>query len=674
MDQNFLQHNKIKILFSNLSTMKTYNLHLLLLLKRLGLILCMFFLARLFFLLLNHSHFTHPGLAETLCVFIVGMRFDLSVIVYFNLLVILMHILPLGSIKNKKAYQAFIRYYMIIVNSLLILIDLADARYFDFTLKRSTAFQYYFITGSDDFLTLLPRFIADYWYIGLYWAGLLALFSYLFHRGKMQKKIRQGAGRFKIKHLLYQFPAFIILSGLLLVGARGGLQNKPLTVSNATKYTSVQSAPLALNTPFAVMTTFGHKNIEYEEYFTLEQCHEIFPVRHQYSYPDSAFRKINIVIILLESFSREYSGYLNGTKGYTPFLDSLMQHSLCFANAYATATRSIDAVHCITTGIAPLMDDPFTLSVYNTNRFASLATILKEKDYRTAFFHGGTNGTLNIDSYADMAGFDWYYGRSEYGNEDDYDGYWGIYDHAFLQYFARKLNTFKEPFFAFEFTLSSHNPYQIPPEYEEMFPEDEVKIHPVVRYTDFALQQFFKTASGMPWFNNTLFVLLADHTGHSLSAAENMRKEEEYRLTDLQLQYYKNLAGQYAIPLLFYFPGDSLAGRHDFTFQQSDIVPSILDYMNYNEAFIAFGSSAFRDGKARMAFQCAHDVYTLTQGDYTLVFDGQESVSLYNTKKDPGQKHNLIDQEKQLASEMEKYIKAALQQYNYRMINNKLFP
>ncbi len=653
--------------------MNEYNKHLLLLIKRLLLVLLLFLLARVFFLILNYPHFSPLGFSEMLKVFFVGMRFDLSVIIYFNIPLILMHILPIGKVKNNRIYQGFIKWYFITLNALLIMIDMADARYFDFTLKRSTAFQYQFITGSDEFLVLLPRFIVDYWYVILSWIGAVFLFSFLYSLGDLRKNTFLPV-RSKAVSIVYQIVMFAFLMGMMLVGARGGLQNKPLTVSNATKYTSAKYAPIVLNTPFAVMTTFGHKSLEYREYFTLEECHEIYPVLHQYEHADTSFRKINVVFLLLESFSREYSGYLNGYKGYTPFLDSLMQQSLLFTDAYATATRSIDAVNCITSGIAPLMDDPFTLSVYNTNKFGSIAGILNEEGYRTGFFHGGTNGTLNIDSYADMAGFDSYFGRSEYNNEDDYDGYWGISDHAFLQFFAEQLNTFEEPFFALEFTLSSHNPYEVPEKFHEQFPENNVKIHRVIQYADYSLQQFFKTASSMPWFNNTLFVMLADHTGHSVTSTENSNKEEEYRLNDYQLKKYKNSAGQYSIPILFYFPGDSLVGEKDFTFQQSDIIPSVLDYMGYNKPFIAFGKSAFRQGDQRVAFQCANDIFHVASGDYSLLFDGQKSISLYNNKLDPEQKHNLLDEEQEVADKMETLIKAIVQQYNYRMISNQLTP
>jgi len=653
--------------------MKDYNRHILLLVKRLLIALFLFFCARVFFLVLNHSHFAYLSFLDAAYVFFVGMRFDLSVIVYFNLPIILMHVLPLGKVKNKKGYQYFIKYYFVIVNSSLILFDLGDARYYDFTLKRSTAYLLYTLL-SDDVPILIPRFIVDYWYVPATWIMLVLTAWLLYSMSNLQKKTFPDKAGNKFISLAYQYMVFAIILGLALLGARGGLQNRPLTVVNATKYTSVKSAPLALNTPFTIMTTYGHKYLEEKAYFEFGKSEEIYPIIHQYDYPDSAFRKINVVFLLLESFSREYSGFLNGYKGYTPFLDSLMQHSLLFTNAYATATRSVDAVHTITTGIAPLMDDPLTVSAYNTNKINSIAQLLKEKGYQTGFFHGGNNGTLNFDSFSEMAGFDAYYGRDEYNNDADYDGYWGIYDHAFLQYFAEKLDAFKSPFFALEFTMSSHNPYKVPEEFQDKFPEDDVKMHRVIQYSDYALQQFFKTASAMPWFNNTLFVLLADHTGHSVSMAENMRKSPEYQLKEQQVKYYKSSAGQYAIPILFYFPGDSLKGERHFTFQQSDVLPSVLDYMCYNKPFLAFGNSAFKDSSIRVAYQSAHDVYQITRGDYSLLFDGKKSVSLYNNQLDPQQKTNLISSEKQIATELETLIKAIVQQYNYRMLNNKLTP
>jgi len=648
--------------------------HILLLFKRLLFALFLFFVGRLFFLLLNYSHFNNIGFYDIVYAFIIGIRFDLSVILYFNFPIILMHIIPLGRVRTNKTYQAVIKYYFLIINSLLLLVNLCDSRYFDFTLRRSTAFILKFLANSEDVPILLPRFIIDYWYVPLTWAFLTLLSWYLYPKYNFKRKAIITYNSFNTRLFVYKIFTIIILLTLTFIGARGGLQRKPLTVVHAANYSSARLAPLVLNTPFTIMTTYGHEGLKLKEYYTQEMSEQIYPVIQQYEYADSSLRKINVVVLILESFSREYSGFLNNNKGYTPFLDSLMQHSLLFPNAYATATRSVDAVTSIVAGIPPLMDDPLSISVYNTNKISSIASILKDEGYQTGFFHGGNNGTMNFNGFSNMAGFDAYYGRDEYNNDEDYDGYWGIFDHAFLQYFAEELNTFKQPFYALEFTLSSHNPYMLPEKYQDMFHEDFIKIHRVIQYTDYALKQFFKTASTMPWYSNTLFVLVADHTGHSISPAENMRKEKEYQLNDFQLKYYKNTAGRFAIPLLFYFPSDSLIGINNLTVQQNDIIPSILDYMNYNKPFFAYGRSVFDDKQQHIAFEYFDNIYQITRGEYSLMFDGNQSISLFNNQKDPEQQYNLLNEEKQIKEELESTIKSIIQQYNFRMENNMLYP
>ncbi len=659
-------------------SVKEYNRQIVLLTLRLILALALFFMARVFFLVLNYAHFSEISFGELLKDFVIGMRFDLSAIIYFNFPVILLHIIPAGNLKEKKFYQAFIKYYFLIVNSFLLFVNLSDARFFYFTLRRSTAYVLKFLFESNDVPLLIPRFVVDYWYVPFTWIALTVAAWYFYPEAGAGKR-KYGSGRNVIWGVFYQILAFVALFGLSVLGARGGLQLKPLSVTHASVYVPAGEAPLVLNTPFAIMTTYGHEILPQKQYFSPEECQKIYPVRHKYNYADTSFRKINVVILLLESFSKEYSGYLNGYKGYMPFLDSLMKQSLLFTNAYSNALRSIDAIPSVISGIPDLMNDPFVASVYNTNKINSLAQIFNEEGYKTAFFHGGNNGTMRFDAFSGMAGFDEYYGHDEYNRDNpgnnDYDGYWGIFDDAFLNNMARRLNTFEQPFFAFEFTLSSHSPYDVPEAYEQMFPETVVPMHRVVRYSDYSLQKFFSVASKMPWFDHTLFVILADHPGHSISKEQNDRiKDKDLRLSDKQLLYYKNTAGRYAIPILYYFPGDSLSGVREFVAQQSDVMPSILDYLKYNKPFIAFGSSVFDDQAVHIATEYLDGFFQVTEGDYSLLFDGEKSLSLYNNKTDPAHKRNLLHKEKEMAMNMEKIIKAVVQQYNYRMENNRLHP
>ena len=143
------------------------------------------------------------------------------------------------------------------------------------------------------------------------------------------------------------------------------------------------------------------------------------------------FKRNNVVIIIMESLSKEFVGFYNN-HNLTPFLDSLAGHSFIFNNAFSNGLRSIEALPAITASIPTLSNTPFISSVYAQNTFNALPYLLKKNGYSTSFFHGGTRGTMGFYGFAKKAGFQNYYGLEEYGNMDDYDGTWGIYDHSFL--------------------------------------------------------------------------------------------------------------------------------------------------------------------------------------------------------------------------------------------------
>ncbi|NQU33478.1 MAG: sulfatase-like hydrolase/transferase [Bacteroidetes bacterium] len=655
--------------------MSSYYFNIVLLLKRLLLVVLLFFVSRLFFYIYNIGIFADVEVAELFKIFILGLRFDLSVICYFNLLFIITHVIPIGKAFSNRAVQIVLKIYFVTVNGVLILVNLIDSIYFHFIQKRSTADIFKFIFVSDDVPTLLPGFAKDYWFVIAIWIVLIILTWMIYPKLRMNKSgINNISQKFRLKPFIYKLVTTILILVLSMIGARGGLQLKPLAIIDASKQVNASQMPLVLNSVFTIMTTYGHDVLTEKTYYSYDECNEIYPVTHNFNNQKGNFNNKNIVVLLLESFSKEYVGFLNDYNGYTPFLDSLANHSMVMENAFANGLRSIDAIPAIVIGIPALMDDPFITSIYNRNNTNSLPVLLKEKGYQTAFFHGGTNGTMNFDGFASYAGFDDYYGRFEYDNDGDYDGYWGIYDEPFLQYFAQKLNSFKEPFFAFEFTLSSHYPYSIPDNHKGEFPEGAMKIHKVVRYSDYALKQFFNTAKKMSWYNNTLFIIVADHPAQSVIPTNNDDVEESGDdLDNYLMSYYKNTSGRYAIPMMLFSPGDSLFKNScSQTVQQTDLMPTILDYLNYDKPVVAFGSSILSDHSAGFAVQFVNGLYQITSGEYSLVFDGDKSISLFNNTEDPKQNNNLLNSEGAIAESMEKTIKAFLQQYLNRMINNEL--
>lgn len=321
---------------------------------------------------------------------------------------------------------------------------------------------------------------------------------------------------------------------------------------------------------------------------------------------------------------------------------------------YANGKRSIEGIPAILASLPTLMNFDYITSIYSGNKINSISGLLKEKGYSSAFYHGGTNGTMSFDAFVKIAGFEKYYGRTEYNNENDFDGKWGIFDEEFFQFAAENINQTQQPFFATIFSLSSHHPYSIPEKYKNKFCKGNLEIHESIMYADYALKQFFKTASAMPWFKNTLFVFTADHT------------------SETYYPQYQTNAGNYAIPIIFYKPGSNLTGIQTDIAQQTDIMPTILNYLNFEKNFIAFGTNLLDTTSYHFSISYLNGIYQLIKDNYVLQFDGNKSTALYNLKTDSLLHDNLINSEETIKTELENFTKAIIQQYNSRLINNEL--
>jgi phosphoglycerol transferase MdoB-like AlkP superfamily enzyme len=300
------------------------------------------------------------------------------------------------------------------------------------------------------------------------------------------------------------------------------------------------------------------------------------------------------------------------------------------------------------------MNESFIQSNYSTDKTQSLAELLKHQGYTSAFFHGGTNGTMGFDSYTKIAGFDHYYGRTEYHNEADYDGKWGIRDEEFFQYTKRTMDHLPQPFLVAIFSLSSHHPYTVPAKYAHKFRKGKLPIQESVMYADYSLSKFFKAAEKMPWYKNTLFVLTADHTS------------EGY------YPYYQTDAGQFAVPILFYKPDEKIEGNSDEVAAQTDIMPSVLDYLNYNKDFIAFGSSVFDSTVPHFSVHYVSGVFGMIKDGYLLEFNGNKTTALFDLRQDKMQRNNLAEKNLPVMKQLEDFLKAYLQQYDNRLIENRL--
>lgn len=626
--------------------MTQYYQSIKLLLKRLGYLLVAYSLCRILFILFQWNSFSDISIKS----FIGGVRFDLSAIFYTNILIIIGHTIP-GNFKYHKGFQKGLKILFYSINLLFLASNFIDFIYYNFTGKRST---YGLITASgmeQEIGGLLPSFIKGYWYVFLLFILLSILFWKLTPKHNFSTKSKISSNRNSIKQvaiLLVSFGSFVLIG-------RGGFQRKPLKRVDAIKYASPNNTPIVLNTPFCILKTIGKKK-ELKEYtfFKPEILSGIYsPIKHFKE--NNGLNKKNIVLLIVESYGDENISFSNNETGNTPFLDSLITQSLYFKNGFANGRVSIDAVPSTISGIPSIIGEPYIASTYAFNEVNTLPKILKKEGYNTSFFHGAFNGSQNFDQYSSIAGFDAYYGKDEYpdSNPDHDDGKWGIFDEEFLQFFGSKLNTFKEPFFSSIFTISSHVPFIMPKKHQGKFEKGNTHFYETVGYTDYSLRRFFNYAKKQKWYNNTLFVITADHC-----SSVNHGK-------------YKSKLEEYEVPIILFDPNnDELKGITSKNLQQIDILPSILDYLGYNKKFVSFGNS-FKSNE-NLIINYVNNVYHVVIDDYYFIFDGTSIIELYKFKTDPYNKHNLLSNSPKITQDLEIQVKAYLQSFNHHTITNSL--
>ena len=600
-------------------------------------------LCRLVFYFYNASHFD----SVSLLTFIHGIRFDLVAIAWINWIYVFLKTLPLSFVSNFK-YQRVLEGYFVGANSLAILFNFIDMEYFNFTFKRSTADLFSLITYGEDIWNLIPAFLKDYWWILLLFGAVVYGFYFL-NKKIINARLRETPTSL---FLVYHLGIFALMMGVMILMTRGGVQYRPLSINHAGYYTSANNIPLVLNTPFSIIRTIGKTGVDPVDFFDEETREQHFSTHRHYTPPQDASQP-NVVLIVLESFSKEHIGAYNPKANYTPFLDSLLGQSLHFRYSFANGKKSIDGIPAIVAGIPTLMDVPFISSAYAGNQVRSLPLLLSEMGYSTSFYHGGINGTMGFDGFAKSIGFDRYSGMNEYPEKSDFDETWGVYDEPYLQFYAHELDRESQPFFSTVFTLTSHHPYAIPEAYQDRFPEGKHPIHQAMAYTDYALQQFFNTAAQMDWFDNTLFVITSDHT----SVPQHI--------------FYKKSVGMYAVPIAFFGTGISPNFDSDKLVQHIDIFPSIMDHVGYEEPFRALGTSMLREGENRLVMNYINGIYQLVDRDLMIKFDGEDVVAAYYFREDSLLKKDVSQQID--VSDREEKVKAVIQVFNNSLIENKIW-
>ena len=611
-------------------------------------------IARIFFTIYNFELLGSPGLFEFLRLYYHGLIFDTAGILYVNMIFILFSILPL-SINTWNIFQKFQFFIYFLFNLTAYATNFIDFIYFKYILTRSTLASFESIQHESNKVILLFSFIMSYWHVFSLFIVLSIIWVYLYRLWNLKNKKPQNPFAYYGLSIVCFFVIIILMVGAI----RGGdfkKSTRPINMVDANRHvnSSIQ-AGIVLNTPFCIIRTINKKSVKKVEYLSDEEVIQLVKPIKQYD--RKVHEKPNVVLIIIESYGREYSGAFNPEtkikdyKSYTPFVDSLAQHSLIFTNAYANGYKSIHGMSSILSGI-PSFKDAFTSTPYANQKIESLVSVLENFGYHTSFFHGAENGSMGFLGYSNILGIDKYFGRNEYNNDTGFDGYWGIWDEPFLQFMKEKLDEEKEPFFSTVFTISSHEPYIIPEKYKETFPEGDIIMHKCVRYTDYALRRFFDEAKKEHWYNNTLFVLVADHA--------NLIYYPEYRKA-LNIN---------TIPILFYHPDGRYNGINNLLAQQIDIYPTIVNMIGFNKPFRSWGRSLISDQEEPFIVRYS-GYYYYFYDKYVCCFDGEKLIGFYELS-DKSMKNNLINENKEMMFLMEKRCKAFIQDYMNKIIDSKL--
>lgn len=573
----------------------------------------------------------------------IGLLSDLKLILLINSPVFIIYII----FSKYKAINTISTVMFLTVNSFAVFISIADIFYFQHSMKRSSGA----ILGMiDGFYLMIFDYFKEYWYGLLFFIASIVAISFVSYFPTIHRNT------FELKKVTCNILLVFFIT---------------YTSFNYGYFSNNIENDLVTNTPLSIIdfllnepNFINNKSLPNYDTFKSNEATNNIRLTNNYHTDSIGTNKMNVVIIVLESFSKEYIGFFNGTSNYTNFLDSICQKSLVFDNSFANALHSNEGIPAIFSSIPALSAEPFLTSKYKANAINGIPKLLKSSGYTSAFFHGGVNGVYGFDYFAKKCGFERYYGKDEYGNNRHYDGSWGIWDDMFFKFTSENISKMNEPFIVGLFSLSSHHPYLLPPHYSPVLGNNK-SFENSIMYTDYSLKSFFKHSLNKKWFKNTIFVITADHTA---------RVGNPKNINDIILN-------RYSIPIIFYTPnGDIKPEISNYPVQQIDILPSIIDYLNVDLKFPCIGSSVFSKVPGKVVVNFSDGIYWAANNgtmvsvpnDQIGMDSGTSGVEYFYYSYGKHIRQQVGSNNKSFIDSTVTYLKSVVQYYNNSMNNNSL--
>lgn len=597
-----------------------------------------------------------------------AFRFDAWAVAYFNSLFIVIRFLPFKFVARSGWIRATNLLYGI-CNGVMLLLSVVDVELFSFFgshMRWETVCESF---KDPNILGILLSYVLTYWWMSVVLVVVVGGALWLAFRPNIVTGI--VAHRCKCVTAIERTLMFLTAVFVTFICMRGHLgPGKPLSIGDAAWYAVRPShINICLNAPFTLLRSVsGGYTLQRIKYFTdselLSHRNSIHTIEGEDSITGILEGK-NLMIITLESGAQMWLDSMtiitqSPQHGLMPFLDSIASRSLVCRNVMATGVTSVGGATAVYGGFPAFDPMLFMVSPYNSNEIDAPARLLKKIGYSSVFYFGGNPGSFSIDQLVKAMGFDRVVTRVEYGNDDDFDGTWGIFDHSMGKYAANDLSAVNQPFIAGWFTLAAHGPFVVPDNWNcDNYKSPRQSTERSIEYTDRALRHFFDMARKEPWYQNTAFVITGDHGCRDFHGSE-----------------YDSPYVKYHVPLIMYTPDGSLApGEISGVMSQFDIAPTLMRLMGYKRRFVSLGNDVMGGVvKRNYAISKVGERFMITGDRYVLFTDlhAKSIDEVYDITTDWFLRLPVVNYDSAVIADMMAWTRAFLQDYTSRLIENQM--
>jgi len=387
---------------------------------------------------------------------------------------------------------------------------------------------------------------------------------------------------------------------------------------------------LSENGLYNLVAAFTNSELDYDRFYAtkdnrlvLDRLHELVRepnnsyVRQGYQDMTRAIRqtekeqRLNVIVIVEESMSGEYLKAFGCKNGLTPNLDRLARKSLFFTNVYAAGTRTVRGLEAVNLAIPPLPGSSLIKRPHNEN-FFSWGTLMKNRGYDTKFIYAGHGYFDNMNYFFSHNGFAIIDKMDFSRGEVTFDNAWGACDEDLFRKVIKEANgsfAAKKPFFSVVMTTSNHRPFTYPDGKIDI-PSKEGR-NGGVKYADYAIGKLLENAKKQPWFNDTMFVIVADHCAGSA------------RKVALPIKNYQ-------IPLLIYAPEHIRPQKIDTMASQIDVAPTVLGLLNFSYTTKFLGKDILKMGDSEgRAFISTYEKLGYLKDDKLVILDPKKKIEYY---------------------------------------------